>query len=128
MQDDTCFKRCTSCGLVWADVQDFVTDPDLRVEGYQACFVDPHLGLILLTHDTAGCGTTVGIRASSLRPFYSGPEYSERPTGGDSCPSHCHNRNQLETCTAECDMAWARDVLQYLRRREVPPHVIPVES
>jgi len=117
------FKTCNLCGAVWHDYEEFVVDPDLRVEGYQACFVEPDLGLILVTHMVDGCRTTLGVRASTLRPLHDGPELGERRTLTDCCLKLCVDISRLEECTADCDMAWVRSALQWLRKHELPPHL-----
>lgn len=68
------FKQCPVCGALWLDYRDFVTDPTLPVEGYQACLVSSEYGMVLLTHQAEGCGTTRGVRTGHLRVLYDGPE------------------------------------------------------
>lgn len=118
------FKQCTVCGKVWPDIRDMVLDPELQVDGYQACFTDPQLGLILLTHRAPDCGNTLALVIKTLRVLYAGPVYSERQTGLEPCRDYCLRRNILEECDAECELAWARTVLQYFRRHELPLHMI----
>ena len=120
---NTPFKQCPLCEATWVDLSDFVTDLCLRVDGYQACFPDPEWGLILLTHEADHCGTTLAVRATFLKVLHDGPFWSEHRTGLDDCLRLCLDQGRLEECTAECDMAWVRAVLQWLRRHELPPHV-----
>lgn len=117
------FKRCTVCEKTWIDLRDFMTDPELRVEGYQACFLDPAAGLVLVTHCREDCGTTLSIRVEALKVLYDGPEHLERYTGTEQCNTFCLLRNMLEECDVHCEMAWARKALQWLRRREIPAHM-----
>ena len=118
------FKQCTLCGTVWQCLRDFVTDADLRVEGYQACFEDPAAGLILVTHEREGCSTTLAVPAAELRGLHDGPVWTERRTGLDDCLRLCLDKGRLEECTADCALAWVRSVLQWLRRHEWPPHAV----
>jgi len=123
MPDPTPFKRCPLCGAVWPDCRDFVTDLTLQVEGYQACLVGSDYGMILLTHRAEGCGTTLGVRTAHLKVLYDGPEWPERMTGLEPCRLFCLNWEILEECTVQCELAWVRQVLQWLRRHELPPHL-----
>lgn len=118
------FKRCSLCGKVWPQLADLVVDRDLQVTGYQACFVDPQMGLILVTHRVEGCGTTLALRVDTLRDLYDGPEHAESRTGQEFCRGYCLRHNILEECDVDCEMAWARTVLQWLRKHELPPHMI----
>ena len=117
------FKSCRVCGEVWRDISDFILDPALRVEGYQACFANPPMGLVMVTHCNDDCGTTLAIKAQELKALYNGPEHLQRHTGGERCHSYCLQHNILEECDVDCDMAWARQALQWLRRRQLPPHM-----
>lgn len=115
------FKQCPLCDFQWQTFAAFVVDEALQVEGYQACPPEPDCGVILLTHDVDGCQTTLGIRAGDLRPLYVGPYWPERQMGLEPCRRLCLDPNNIEECTAECDLAWVRHALQWLRRHELPP-------
>ena len=117
------FLECSLCGAIWRDYREVVTDPQLSVVGYQPCFDNPYDGLILVTHEVEGCGTTLAVRAHKLRLLYDGPVWPELKKGTAECCLLCINEGDLEDCTAECAMAWVRTVLQYLRRHELPPHL-----
>lgn len=64
------FKRCTLCETVWNTRDEFLDDPDLRLNGYQ--FASRDLlryrggGLLLFTHMRRFCGTTLAL---SVRKF-----------------------------------------------------------
>lgn len=120
MASETSFKCCTACGACWPTAEAFVLDQALTVKGYQAVFGEPEEGLILVTHNVPGCGTTLGVTARTLRPLYRGPEFSEFRQGSEVCELRCLDEGDIETCTAPCAMAWVREVLQYLRRHELP--------
>ncbi|MGI5816921.1 MAG: hypothetical protein ACOX9R_02370 [Armatimonadota bacterium] len=117
------FKQCSLCGHRWADLADVVVDRDLKVTGYQACFVSPEMGLVLMTHCVEDCGTTLALRVKALRELYDGPQYTELRAGQESCREYCLQHNILEECDVDCELAWMRSVLQYLRRHELPPHL-----
>ena len=120
MPEQPPFKHCTLCPALWVEAEDFIRDLELRVEGYLAAFTNPEEGLILVTHRKAECGTTLAIPAGALRRFYHGPEYVAHHTGDDDCRRLCVTRDELEACDVECDMAWVREIIQLLRRHEVP--------
>jgi hypothetical protein len=117
------FKTCTMCHAVWDDLRAFVLDPELYVMGYLAVPEGPGNGLILTNHRAPGCGTTLGVHAHSLRVLYAGPEHPERRMGTASCSGYCLTRDRLDDCDADCDLAWVRHAMQYLRRHELPPHL-----
>ena len=66
------FKRCSLCGKVWQHRDDFVSDPDLRLNGYQGNFKrlltgQQRRGLLLFTHMVAECGTTMAFDPSDFK-------------------------------------------------------------
>jgi hypothetical protein len=66
------FRRCPLCGKIWARRTDFLSDPDLHLNGYQGSL--RHLltgkqrrGLLLFTHKIEGCGTTLAFDPSDFK-------------------------------------------------------------
>lgn len=125
---DKAFKTCRLCETSWPTLADFVKDRKLRVNGYQASFGAPEDGVILLTHDVPGCGTTLGLVAGTLRNLHEGPRYVEVLAGTQACELWCLDEHSIEDCDAPCAMAWIRHVLQYLRRHELPEHLRKEQS
>ncbi|MEN6305738.1 MAG: hypothetical protein ABFD96_23640 [Armatimonadia bacterium] len=125
---DKAFKTCRLCETSWPTLADFVKDRKLRVNGYQASFGAPEDGVILLTHDVPGCGTTLGLVAGTLQNLYHGPRYVEVLAGTRPCELWCLDEHSIEDCDAPCAMAWIRHVLQYLRRHELPEHLRKEQS
>lgn len=110
------FKTCTGCGTVWSDRQDFISDPEVVLCGYQPDFVNLEQGLFLFTHRRAGCGTTLALPVQVFSDLVQRPLLSPRLTGSPDCPTHCFRMNDLEPCPALCECAYVRDVMQLLRR------------
>jgi hypothetical protein len=109
------FKMCSMCHKVWADCERFVTDPELTVNGYQAFFDNPADGLILFTHRTKGCRSTLALKAAAFKDLYRGPKQFSMNFGAPSYPEHRADTRSLEFCETPCSMKWVRDVLQLLR-------------
>ncbi len=105
------FKRC-SCGTVWMTRQVFLDDSDVTLVGYQVDFEALHLGMILFNHR---CRTTMSMDAGLFRDLHSGPVFTKRATGSESCPGHCVHRDNLERCPVECECAYIREILQIIR-------------
>lgn len=112
---DSIFKECPACSHYWESMVDLIRDGDLFVNGYQASFNDAHEGLFLLTHNISDCGSTLAIPAGRLKELYDGPEHMVHMAYTDRCQGHCLVEDDFAPCTNECDMKWARDVLQILK-------------
>ncbi len=123
MPERGAFKRCAYCGYVWENIRDFIADSSLHVNGYQAAPEDPQRGLIMVTHEVEGCGNTLAVRASELSVLYDGPTHQERMIKLEPCRLLCLDSANIEECKVECDLAWVRQVLQHLRRHELPQRV-----
>ena len=117
---DTAYKRCGLCHATWPSLTAFLRDPSVIIEGYQASFADPAGSLFLFTHD---CGTTLSLRADLLTNLSEHPIHFIRMTSSSSCPGYCLNDRSLAPCKNECDMRWARDIIQLLRKRSFPPNM-----
>ncbi len=59
------FKRCTLCSTVWKTKDEFLQDPNVRLNGYQKTSQNVRTiasgGLLIFTHHRKECGTTLAI-------------------------------------------------------------------
>ena len=108
------FKRCTNCETKWADRDDFLSDPDVVIIGYQVDFEDLRLGYFLFNH--MSCKTTMAIHSVFFIELYRGPVFTQPKTGSSECPEHCLHKDDLEPCAAACECAYVRDIIQIIRR------------
>lgn len=107
------FKRCTSCGKMWADRNAFLADPAICIIGYQVNFEQLKLGYYLFNH--TACLTTLAVHAAQFVDLYDGPIYSQSKTGGEDCGGHCLREYDLDPCYAECECAYVREIIQIIR-------------
>jgi hypothetical protein len=105
----TSFKTCTKCGFVWPERLSFLSDPQLRIVGYQVDFDELVAGLFLFNHS---CGTTFSVKAGDFRDLYNGPIFKERLNGTEKCPSYCLYQNDLHPCPAKCECAYVLEITQ----------------
>ncbi|MBZ0266456.1 hypothetical protein K8I28_17495 [bacterium] len=106
------------CKNRWDTLEEFVNDPELLLEGYQAAIPNADKGLLLFTHTRAGCSTTLSLYARDFRVLYDGPHYTDLKYNSDSCQGYCSEKNNLKICTEHCRMNWVRVVLQILKSSE----------
>ncbi|MBU0692768.1 hypothetical protein KKC97_12505 [bacterium] len=110
------FKSCSMCHNCWNDIESFIEDRTLELNGYQADFEDPAKGLILVTHRVDGCHSTISVPAGKFAHLYTGPVYKTHNTGKPSCTGKCLNDKDYSACPAECDMHWVREILQCFKK------------
>jgi len=107
------FKECTCCNRRWLTRLEFLTDPNLKLVGYQVNFEVLELGYFLFNHDS--CGSTIAIHADLFQDLYNGPVFKVRKTHTNDCNAHCLHQNDLEPCPALCECAYVREILQVVR-------------
>jgi hypothetical protein len=124
MPDAAVFKTCPGCLTTWMTSIELVQDITLEFNGYQASFDRAENGLFFFTHHLTYCHSTLAISVRCFKDYYNGPEYKIHNTGSPTCSGRCLLTKNYETCHEICDMRWIREVLQYLRRHEIPPHLL----
>ena len=110
------FKSCPLCNQKWLTRDDFLSDPKIKLLGYQVNFDALTLGIILFNHET--CLDTFGVKVEDFSDLKTVPIYQERKTGGDECPGYCLHECELSRCPAKCECAWVRDVIDRLNHWE----------
>lgn len=105
------FKKCTKCGFVWPQRAAFLSDPNLRMIGYQVAFDDLMAGLFLFNHN---CGTSLAILADDFQDLYDGQIYTERLNGTERCGGHCLHKSDLSPCPAKCECSYVREIVQVI--------------
>ena len=107
------FKECTCCKNPWYSRDEFLTDSKLNFVGYQVNFADLELGYFLFNHMT--CQSMIAVPAGLFKDLYDGPIFAERKTGSENCPGYCLDREALAPCSAKCECAYIREIVQILR-------------
>ncbi len=105
----TPFKLCKVCKTEWGSREDFLSDPDIELVGYQVHFEKLTMGILHFNHS---CESTLAFYADDFIDLYDGPVFTERATGGDDCPGHCLHEHNLEPCPSQCECASVREYLQ----------------
>lgn len=118
------FMTCTMCGHVWKDIQTFIEDPKLALNGYLPDFNQPGNGLIIVTHKTPGCSGSFSMRASVFRHLYTGPAFTEHNTAQHSCEGKCFIYDDFSKCGNACDMRWVRDIMLLISSKTFPAALI----
>ena len=106
------FKKCNVCQKEWANAGDFLDDPAIELVGYQVDFEELESGHFLFNHNHAN---TLAVAIEAFKHLKSGPIFTEKRTGKDDCPGYCLYQSALESCSAQCECRWVRDVMQTIR-------------
>ncbi|MBC8207466.1 MAG: hypothetical protein ISR85_06670 [Kiritimatiellales bacterium] len=110
------FKICTSCHASWPTLEEFLSDPEVMLAGYQAHFDDLLGGLFLFSHVHDGCYTTLGIPVGQFVSLSKQPILNKRSEPTQGCPGLCVREGALELCPLKCECNWVREVLQTIKK------------
>jgi hypothetical protein len=106
------FKQCSLCGKVWSAREEFLSDEDIELVGYQVNFKQLTSGYFLFNHS---CKTTLAIKAIEFADLYDGEVFDSRKTGTEECPGYCLHISNLKPCPAECECAYIREIIQIVK-------------
>jgi hypothetical protein len=109
------FKVCSLCGHVWPSRGDFLSDPDIVLDGYQADFDVLLEGFFIFIHDLPACRTALAVDVGPLRDLYEGQVFPERKTDTVDCPRFCFDPQEVSSCPNACECAHVRELLQIIR-------------
>lgn len=106
------FKECLPCSNKWFARDDFLEDPSIQIIGYQVNFDDLAAGTFLFSHS---CGEILSLSVRHFNGLYEGPIFKERVTGSDDCPGYCLYQEQLDKCSARCECAYVRNIIDIIK-------------
>ena len=110
------FKTCTNCEATWPTMDSFLSDPELKMNGYQVHFDNLEGGLFFFTHQVEGCYTTLAILATSFRSLNDLPLLEKRDKQLCIGSDLCVHQGDLLPKPKECECLWVRDILHVIRK------------
>jgi len=112
MEHDIPFKKCSLCLKEWQNKADFLADPQIRYEGYQACFDHPEAGLLLFGHMCENGGSTLGVSVHAFAQMAHEHKYQINLSQDMTCPMYCWDPFESRLCPMHCSMAWTREIIR----------------
>lgn len=109
------YKVCPFCKQAWGSIDEFLSDPELILSGYQVAFEDLFGGLFMFTHMHEGCGTTMSVAVMKFTSLTNQPILKKRTEPSEKCPGMCMRQNDLSPCPVECECNWVREVLKKIK-------------
>lgn len=118
MEEKNIFKQCPCCCFTWASREEFLSDPNLEINGYQVDFKTLERGMFFFTHNVESCHSTMTIMMGAFRDLYSGKTYKDNKALLEECPRYCIDEKQLARCDALCECAFVREIIQLIREKQ----------
>jgi hypothetical protein len=111
------FKSCAFCKKSWKSRDEFLSDTDITLLGYQPHFKNMEEGLFLFNHQV--CTSTLSIISHKLRDLYTGPLYTSDKFNSDKlnyddCPDFCLFKYKMQGCLQQCERAFVSEVIQII--------------
>ena len=121
------FKRCSYCNKVWYTRDEFLSDSEIQLVGYQPHYKNMEEGLFLFNHLI--CTSTLSIVSQKFSDLYTGPFYTSNKLNDDQlnyddCPDFCLFKNKMKGCLQQCERAFVSEIIQILsmwkKEKKVP--------
>ena len=114
---DHTFKICAYCQQAWKTRDEFLSDADIILVGYQPHFKNMEEGLFLFNHQV--CTSTMSVISHKFRDLYTGPFYASNKLNNDElnyddCPDFCLFKHKMHGCLQQCERAFVSEVIQIL--------------
>lgn len=111
---------CILCKKSWPSLEDLLNDKELLFNGYQAFPNQPQEGLLIFTHKSENCGTSMAFYVKDFAPLL--PEIKDVdvffPRQDEFCPGYCEDIENLDKCTnTHCRGRVIRDLVQIIKTR-----------
>ncbi len=113
------FKICPCCNYNWENLEQFVSDPTLMLNGYQVNFDDPMQGFFLFTHFLPNCNSTISIQVAKFAPIAKDQLRVQHFVPGlEACPKLCLDEKNLSPCPVfECPGSRIRNLLNVIKNQ-----------
>jgi len=108
-------KECPSCGEKWNTIDQFLSDPKIKLAGYQVHFDDLEGGLFFFSHLQKECFTTLAIPVTLFLSLNDHPLLKERDEKLCIGSSFCVHQGDLSPKPKKCECIWVREILQTIR-------------
>lgn len=110
------FKKCSGCGHNWNTRDEFISDHEIQLIGYQVNFEELDTGYFMFNHMDPKCLTTISIHTGFFKDLYRGEVYHTRQTGSLKCPGFCQHTDNLKVCPVRCECNFVREVMQVVQK------------
>jgi len=108
------FKKCSGCVQQWKTRDEFLSDPQVKLIGYQINFEALKAGFFMFNHMKPECLTTLALQTGLFSDLYRGEVYHERLSGTETCPGYCQHSGNLKACPVKCECGFVREVMQII--------------
>jgi len=104
---------CQGCSKSWQKIQEFLRDPEVKLDRYRAFPEDFILGHLLFVHL---CGSVIEIPTTKFIKPGSG---QKSLIGSHACPGLCYYETSFRPCSARCEGSRYRRIACNIKLRDV---------
>ena len=107
------FKLCPKCGQAWESCVELLTDPEVRLLGYQPRANGHRDGFFMFNHTR--CDTSFGVSLPSFKSLCPLPLLSSAQGMLPNAPEFCLAARERKPCPSECVCAFVQKVSLTIR-------------
>lgn len=111
----TIFKTCPCCATEWPTKSTLLSDPSLKLHGYQRSYKNREVGVLLFTHLNPSCGSTMALDVSEFSDLFTGANYCVDKALSPECPRYCVDPNFAVQRDTFCECGYVRDIMCSIR-------------
>ncbi|MGD0586407.1 MAG: hypothetical protein ABSA86_11655 [Oryzomonas sp.] len=109
------FKICPCCATEWPTKIKLLSDPSLKLHGYQGSYKNRETGVLLFTHLNPSCGSTMALDVSEFSDLYTGATYCVGKALSAEYPRYCVDPNFSAQRGTFCECGYVRDIMCTIR-------------
>ena len=106
------FKQCPYCNYAWNDREEFLTDSNVELTGYQPHFHNILEGLYTFVHKNNDCKASFSLPVWLFVDMHEGGLHDLLLAGTSQCEGKCKKVDDMRECSQECCCAYTREIMQ----------------
>ncbi|MEW6535363.1 MAG: hypothetical protein AB1454_07045 [Candidatus Auribacterota bacterium] len=113
------FKQCPYCKHCWSDRDEFLSDPTVKITGYQVHYHNILEGLYTFLHTADDCKASLSLPVWLFVDMHDGTLHDFLLAGTSKCEGKCKRVEDIRMCSQKCSCSYARNIIQKILKYNV---------
>ena len=109
------FYQCNSCETIWYNRQEFLSDPEVVLIGYQVHFKKWKTGFLIFNHLHPSCQTTFSISLNEFSDLLDEEIFTSIDM--TRCPGFCLRKSDIDSCAGGCECFFVKRIMDIINSR-----------
>ena len=106
------FYQCSSCGAIWYNRHELLSDPEVVLIGYQVHFKKWKTGFLIFNHLQSNCQTTFSISLNEFSDLLNKEIFVDINRTG--CPGFCLRGSDIGSCAGGCECSFVKEIMEII--------------